>query len=119
MYLSPSVILTMFVILLGCRFHLSYPASLRFATLAWIVTAFTVAHSITLLASAFGHAPGGLWFPPLIETLIAVSILYMALENIVGSNPRRRWMIAFAVWLVRAALRQNAQRHRNQARLEP
>jgi hypothetical protein len=72
----------------------------KFVTLAWIVTAFTVAHSITLLASAFGHAPGGLWFPPLVETLIAVSILYMALENIVGSNPRRRWMIAFAFGLV-------------------
>jgi hypothetical protein len=72
----------------------------KFLTLVGIVTSFTVAHSITLLASAFGHAPGGLWFPPLVETLIAISILYMALENIVGSNARRRWMIAFAFGLV-------------------
>jgi hypothetical protein len=72
----------------------------KFLTLVWIVTSFTVAHSITLIASAFGHAPGGLWFPPLVETLIAISILYMALENIVGSNMRRRWMIAFAFGLV-------------------
>ena len=57
--------------------------------LALIVTAFTVAHSITLIASAFGFAPDALWFPPLVETLIAVSILYMALENIVGSNLQR------------------------------
>jgi hypothetical protein len=41
-----------------------------------------------------------LWFPPLIETLIAISIIYMALENIVGSNVQRRWMITFAFGLV-------------------
>src|SRR4029077_13052501 len=29
-----------------------------------IVTAFTVAHSITLIASASGLAPDALWFPP-------------------------------------------------------
>ena len=49
-----------------------------------IVTAFTVAHSMTLIASAYNLAPDALWFPPLIETLIAVSIVYMALENIAG-----------------------------------
>jgi hypothetical protein len=65
-----------------------------------IVTAFTVAHSITLLASAFGYAPRGLWFPPLIETLIAASIVYMALENIVGYKLQRRWIIAFVFGLV-------------------
>ena len=50
------------------------------------VTSFTVAHSITLLASAFGFAPNFLWFPPLIETLIAATIVFMALENIVGAT---------------------------------
>jgi hypothetical protein len=65
------------------------------------VTAFTVAHSITLIASAFNLAPGALWFPPLIETLIAASILYMALENIVGGiGVNRRWMITFGFGLV-------------------
>src|SRR5207249_5392119 len=44
--------------------------------------------------------PTALWFPPLIETLIAMSIVYMALENIVGSNVRRRWMITFGFGLV-------------------
>jgi hypothetical protein len=72
----------------------------RFRTLALIVTAFTVAHSITLIASAFGLAPDALWFPPLVETLIAASILYMALENIVGSDVGRRWVIAFVFGLV-------------------
>ena len=66
-----------------------------------IVTSFTVAHSITLIASAIDLAPGALWFPPLIETLIAASIVYMALENIVGvTNVTRRWVITFAFGLV-------------------
>jgi hypothetical protein len=73
----------------------------RFRALVLIVTAFTIAHSITLIASAFDLAPGGLWFPPLVETLIAVSILYMALENIVGvMSVQRRWVLAFAFGLV-------------------
>jgi hypothetical protein len=59
-----------------------------------------VAHSITLIAAAYNYAPDALWFPPLIETLIAMSIVYMALENIVGSNAHRRWIIAFVFGLV-------------------
>ena len=65
-----------------------------------IVTAFTVAHSITLIASAYQLAPGALWFPPLIETLIAMTIFYMALENIVGVRPAARWVVTFAFGLV-------------------
>ena len=72
----------------------------RFRALALIVTAFTVAHSITLAASAFGLAPDALWFPPLVEALIAASILFMALENVMGSSVRRRWVIAFVFGLV-------------------
>jgi len=72
----------------------------RVRTLVPIVTSFTVAHSITLIASAFGLAPNALWFPPLIETLIALSIVYMAFENIVGAKLERRWLIAFGFGLV-------------------
>ena len=80
-----------------------------------IVTSFTVAHSITLIASAYDLAPDALWFPPLIETLIACSIVYMALENIVGTaNVHRRWIITFGFGLVHGfgfsfALRQTLQ----------
>ena len=86
----------------------------RFRPLLTVVTAFTVAHSITLIASAYNLGPDALWFPPLIETLIAVSIIYMALENIVGSNVQRRWMIALGFGLVHGfgfsfALRQTLQ----------
>jgi HupE / UreJ protein len=106
----------------------------RFRSLVAVVTAFTVAHSITLIASAYNLAPDALWFPPLIETLIATSIVYMALENIVfaaekkepQSTPsavpslsaaaalKRRWLVTFGFGLVHGfgfsfALRQTLQ----------
>ena len=71
----------------------------RFRSLVVLVTAFTVAHSVTLAASAFNFAPNTLWFPPLVETLIATSIVYMALENIVGTRLKTRWIITFAFGL--------------------
>ena len=87
----------------------------QFRQLLLIVTSFTVAHSFTLIASAYGLGPDALWFPPLIETLIAMSILYMALENIAGaSSVGRRWIVTFAFGLVHGfgfsfALRQTLQ----------
>ena len=87
----------------------------QFRSLIVVVTAFTVAHSVTLIASAYNLAPEFLWFPPLIETMIAASIVYMALENIVGgSSVHRRWIIALAFGLVHGfgfsfALRQTLQ----------
>jgi hypothetical protein len=72
----------------------------RFRALAVIITAFTVAHSFTLIASAYNLAPDALWFPPLVETLIATSIVYMAFENIAGANVRGRWAITFIFGLV-------------------
>ena len=95
----------------------------RLRSLIAVVTSFTVAHSITLIASAYNFAPDALWFPPLIETLIATSIVYMALENVVfqagGAPPppdrlKRRWLITFGFGLVHGfgfsfALRQTLQ----------
>jgi len=72
----------------------------RFRTLVPIVTAFTLAHSVTLIASAYGMAPNVGWFPPLVETLIAISIVYMALENIVSPGLRRRWLLTFGFGLI-------------------
>ncbi|MEX2570583.1 MAG: HupE/UreJ family protein [Gemmatimonadota bacterium] len=72
----------------------------RVRPLIAVITSFTVAHSITLGAAAFGMTPRALWFPPLIETLIALSIVYMAFENIVGANLHRRWLVAFGFGLI-------------------
>jgi hypothetical protein len=86
----------------------------RFRPLLAVVTSFTVAHSVTLIASTLGLAPGALWFPPLIEVLIALSILYMAFENIIGARQDRRWLVAFGFGLIHGfgfsfALRESLQ----------
>jgi hypothetical protein len=79
-----------------------------------VITSFTAAHSITLIASAYDLVPAGAWFPSLVETLIAASIVYMALENIVAPDLRRRWLITGAFGLVHGfgfsfALKQDLQ----------
>jgi HupE / UreJ protein len=85
-----------------------------------VITAFTVAHSVTLIASAYGIAPGAIWFPPLVEALIAVSVVAMAVENVVAAasqtsgGMRRRWMVVFGFGLIHGfgfsfALRQTLQ----------
>jgi hypothetical protein len=65
-----------------------------------IITVFTVAHSFTLVGSAFNLAPSGTWFPPFVETAIAASIVYMALENIMGVDLKRRILITGLFGLV-------------------
>ncbi len=86
----------------------------RLRPLVAVVTAFTVAHSLTLIASAFDLAPSAQWFPPLIETLIAASIVYMAIENMLGAELERRWLLTFGFGLVHGfgfsfALRESLQ----------
>ncbi len=77
---------------------------LPFRRLGWnlvgVITAFTVGHSITLLSAAHGLVPAGAWFPPLVETLIAASIIYMAVENIFGASLLRRWLVTAIFGLV-------------------
>lgn len=83
-------------------------AARDFWNLVAVVTAFTVAHSITLIAAALGVVPAGNWFPPLVEVLIAASIVYMALENIArgliagwwGYGLGGRWLVTGAFGLV-------------------
>ena len=72
----------------------------RARVLVSIVVSFAIAHSMTLAASAFKLAPNALWFPPLVDTLIAASILYIAVENMIAPGLERRWAIAFGCGLV-------------------
>ncbi len=61
------------------------------------VTAFTVAHSLTLIAAALGWVQ----LPSrVVESAIAASIVYVAVENIVTIEPRNRWPLAFGFGLV-------------------
>ncbi len=73
----------------------------RFATAFWdvfkIVTAFTVAHSLTLSLAALGVIA----LPTrLVESAIALSVVLAALNNIFPIFQRRRWVVAFAFGLI-------------------
>jgi hypothetical protein len=62
-----------------------------------IVTAFTVAHSITLSLAVFGiFTPPSRW----VESAIATSVTLAALNNLYPILSERRWMVAFAFGLV-------------------
>jgi hypothetical protein len=95
-----------FLHILGGADHLLFLLCLvvPFRRIGWslvgVVTAFTVAHSVTLTAAAFGIVPRAEWFPPLVETLIAASILYLAIENVLRPNLRWRWVLTAAFGLV-------------------
>ena len=78
----------------------SQPA-LRFAPVFWdvfrIVTAFTVAHSITLSLAALAviSLPSRL-----VESAIALSVVLAALNNLFPVVSRARWMVAFGFGLI-------------------
>jgi xanthosine utilization system XapX-like protein len=70
------------------------PASLR---AAGVVTAFTVAHSITLTGAAMGWlSPSTRW----VEAAIAASVLLAAINNIWPLVTRRLYLLAFGFGLV-------------------
>jgi hypothetical protein len=62
-----------------------------------VVTAFTVAHSITLIASGLDLVR---WSPRIVEPAIALSILWVAIENILVEKPKRRWLLTFGFGLI-------------------
>ena len=82
--------------------HLLFLAALLVTVSRWrdvfqTITAFTVAHSITLALATTGvvHAP-----VRIVEALIAASIVYVGLENLVRSAPSSRWKLTFAFGLI-------------------
>lgn len=68
-----------------------------FKQYAATITAFTIAHSITLTLTYLEI----LHFPSrFIESIIALSIIYVAVENIFFKKIRFRWLITFAFGLI-------------------
>jgi hydrogenase/urease accessory protein HupE len=66
-------------------------------TAAKIITSFTLAHSITLSLATLDLV----WLPSrVVEPMIAVSIAYVGLENVVRRAPSRRWLLTFGFGLV-------------------
>jgi hydrogenase/urease accessory protein HupE len=69
----------------------------RVRSLLGAVTAFTVAHSITLALAALGiWAPS----PRIVEPAIALSIVWVGVENFFVESARGRWRITFPFGLV-------------------
>ncbi|ASS68563.1 MULTISPECIES: HupE/UreJ family protein [unclassified Paenibacillus] len=88
--------------ILGGYDHLLFLFSLliarqSFKQYAATITAFTVAHSLTLTLTVLGwiDVPG--W---IVEPLIALSICYVAVENIIRKKVSRRWVLTFFFGLV-------------------
>jgi hypothetical protein len=69
----------------------------KFINLVKFVTAFTIAHSLTLILAALQI----IVLPPrFVESLIALSIVYIAAENFFVKNTDQRWVITFIFGLI-------------------
>ncbi|HEU4965249.1 MAG TPA: HupE/UreJ family protein, partial [Bacilli bacterium] len=82
--------------------HLLFLFSLLLVVRTWkdivkIVSTFTVAHTITLILAALQvvHLPS--W---LVEVSIALSICYVAAENLLKKQFNKRWLLTFALGLI-------------------
>jgi hypothetical protein len=71
----------------------------RLRGLVPIAASFIIGEAITLSPSG-SLIPDSLWFQPFVGLLIAVAILFMAIENGLGAGVKRRWIMAFAFGLV-------------------
>jgi hydrogenase/urease accessory protein HupE len=69
----------------------------RLTNVVTTVTAFTVAHSLTLGLAVLGvvHVPAAI-----VEPLIAASIVFVGLENLIRDDIQSRWKLTFAFGLV-------------------
>lgn len=82
--------------------HLAFLVMLMIATrnfpdLIWVATAFTVAHSLALTAASLGWvATSASW----VEPLIALTILYVAVENLLTAQPKARPALTFGFGLI-------------------
>ena len=69
-------------------------------SLAWRVTGFTVGHSVTLTLGFLGYVPQGAWFIPLVETGIALSILYAATIALIAVGHRMTTLVTALLGLL-------------------
>jgi hydrogenase/urease accessory protein HupE len=72
-------------------------AGASFRAAAKIITSFTVAHSITLALATLDVIRIS---PGIVEPLIAVSIVYVGIENTFRRETKRRWLLTFCFGFV-------------------
>jgi hypothetical protein len=68
--------------------------------LIYVVTAFTLGHSLTLASAVLGFIPDFLWFPVSVELLVALTILILAVDNVFMRERKRRWVFGFLFGLI-------------------
>ncbi|MEO6940034.1 MAG: HupE/UreJ family protein [Candidatus Kapaibacterium sp.] len=85
--------------------HLLFLLGLVIVTKHWkdllrVISAFTVAHSTTLVLSALGIIS----LPSIVtESLICFSIIYVGVENVVRKEKKGRWIVAGSFGLIHGA----------------
>lgn len=90
-------VLFVLLLLLGAVAGVSHASGRALRGIVGVVTGFTLGHSVTLLLAALG-----IWrLPPaLTESLIALSIILVAVHNLVAQQPRGRALTSAAFGLV-------------------
>ena len=88
--------------ILGGYDHLLFLVALllgvcRLRSVVTTVTAFTLAHSVTLSLAVLGFVAAP---PAVVEPLIAASIVFVGIENLVRDPGASRWKLTFAFGLV-------------------
>jgi hydrogenase/urease accessory protein HupE len=88
--------------ILGGYDHLLFLAALllgvrQLRSVVGTVTAFTIAHSLTLAVAALGLFELS---PSIVEPAIAASIVYVGLENLLRRDVESRWKLTFAFGLI-------------------
>lgn len=78
-------------------FLLTVIVGLTFIESLKAVTSFTVAHSLTMALAFLGAISLS---PSIVEPLIALTVIYVALENVVRKDIRRRWIWTFVFGLI-------------------
>ena len=68
-----------------------------FRDAALVITSFTIAHSITLVLATYDVVRLS---PEIVEPLIALSIVYVGIENILKKEARYRWALTFLFGLI-------------------
>ena len=69
-------------------------------SVVWRITGFTVGHTITLIAGFLGYAPRGAWFIPMVELLIALSIVYVGVAAVLRRPEAASFVIAALIGLL-------------------
>ncbi|NBD24924.1 HupE/UreJ family protein [Paenibacillus glycinis] len=88
--------------ILGGYDHLLFLFSLviarqKFKQYATMITAFTIAHSITLSLTVLGIIDIS---PKFVEPMIALSICFVAIDNMIRKEVSHRWILTFLFGLV-------------------